>query len=107
MAQSKQTTTPNSEAEELAARLKQMAGTEPEITPEEPPTAEESEIDRYESLIEQMTFLRDKGHTLPREVRKDRAARAAREMAMMMGGLEGEESDDEEDDILQGFAAAN
>ena len=48
-----------------------------------------------EQLIEQMTFLRERGDTLSHEDRRARAARAATDMAAMFGDLEGPEDDEE------------
>ena len=42
--------------------LSEMAG--PELEPEEPMSQEEREHERVEQLIEQMTFLRERGDTL-------------------------------------------
>ena len=71
--------------------LSEMAG--PELEPEEPMSQEEREHERVEQLIEQMTFLRERGDTLSHEARRERAAGAAMEMARMFGelGEDGEE----------------
>ena len=86
----------------LAERLLgEMAGAD---MAEEEVTAEEREYERVEQLIEQMSFLRERGDSLSHEARRERAATAAMEMARMfgdeLGGEMGEEDEEEHGQLL-------
>ena len=72
-------------ATDLSDRLLlEIAGEEGTAQHEEK-SAEEQEADAMEKLIEQMTFLRERGETLSPEARRERAAQAAMEMAKICG----------------------
>ena len=57
----------------------------------------EEEHERYERLLERMSYLRERGGELSAEDRRERAAGAAMEMARMFGGEDGDDSDESDE----------